>query len=403
MFLLRIAKNYVIMSGCLLKLKKEDKNVKKMRFTALAAALLLVTTGCANKPEESAGETGGSILDNAPEVVEDAALSTAEPFDYMTNDLSGYIKIGEYKGLPVTKESDVLTDEEFENEIAVLLDNYSYYEEYTDRAVEEGDTVRADYAGYRDGVAFEGGTATDQSITAASNTGYIEGFAEAFIGQMPGQEFSFNVTFPEDYGSAELAGAEVTFTCTVHAILGDELIVPELTDEFVQENFGFGTVEEFRISYRSTVEEQKAYYVESSMYSDLWLQVVNNAEVLAYPEAEVNRIYNEQRSMYEQYAASFGVDYDTFLASYLNITDEELLEDSRAYVKEDLVMYQLIKDLSIEMTDEEYNESLAFFAESYGMTVDDLISYYGEDTIRATVIWQKLMDTVAADAVITEE
>lgn len=377
--------------------------MKKLTFTALAAALLLLATGCTNTQGENTGETEGSVLDNVPEVIEGDISGSELPFDYMANDLSSNIKLGEYKGLSVVKESDVLTDEEFENEISVLLDNYSYYEEYTDRAVEEGDTVLCDYAGYRDGTAFEGGTAEGVNLTAAPNTGYIEGFCEAFVGQMPGQEFSFNVTFPEDYGNADLAGVEVTFVCTVHAILGDELIVPELTDEFVKENFGFNTAEEFRISYRKTVEDQKKHYVDSAMYSDLWLQVVDNAEVLAYPEEEVNRIYNEQRSMYEQYAVSFGVDYATFLSSYLGMTDEDLLDESRTYVKEDLVMYQLIKDLGVEITEETYNEGLAFFAESYGMTTDDLISYYGEDTIRSTILWQELMEVVAKDAVVTEE
>lgn len=372
--------------------------MKNCKFAVLAATILLFLTACTEDSKDFSNDTDPMTEDTI-----DITEGTAEPFDYSTNDLTANIMLGEYKGLSVTQESAVLTDEEFENEIAILLDNYSYYEEYTDRAVEEGDTVRADFAGYRDGVAFDGGTATDQTITAASGTGYIEGFAEAFIGQLPGQEFSFDVTFPESYSNKELAGVEVTFVCTVHAILDEELIVPELTDAFVQENLGFNTAEEFRISYRTTVENQKEYYVESNMYSDLWMQIVDNAQVLAYPSAEVDRIYNEQCSVYEQYAASFGVDYDTFLTSYLNVTDEQLLSDSKAYVKEQLVMYQLVKELGVEMTDEEYKEGLAFFADSYGMTVEDLVSYYGEETVRTSILWQKLMEVIAADSVIVKE
>lgn len=389
---------------------KRKYNVKKWNIALIAAALLITMTACGAENEETetnAGETNGDIISTIPigdgssENADD--ILSAEAYDYMSNDLSAFIKVGEYKGLTVTKGSDTLTDEEFENEIATLLDSYSYYEEYTDRAVEEGDTVIADFAGYRDGVQFEGGTATNSTITAASNTGYIPGFAEAFIGKTPGEEFSFDVTFPESYDNTELAGAEVTFVCTVHAILGDELIVPELTDEFVAENFGYNNAEEFRIAYRTTAQKQKTYEVESNMYTDLWLQVVENSEVLAYPEEEVNRIYGQQRLMYEQYAAQFGTDYDTFLSSYLNVTDADLLEESRTYVREDLVMYQLVKDLGIELTDEEYQVGLEFFAESYGMTTQELTAYYGEDTIRATIIWQKLMEAVAAEANIVEE
>lgn len=382
--------------------------MKKRNIVLLTAAVLLAMTGCSENTNEISDVTNNNNnveaaeSDNTDETVDNSWL-TAEPYDYMANDLSGFIKVGEYKGLTVTKESDILTDEEFENEIAALLDNYAYYEEYTDRVVEEGDTVLADYSGYRDGVQFEGGTAENTTLTAAAGTGYIEGFAEAFIGKTPGEEFSFDVTFPESYDNADLAGVEVTFKCTVNAILGNELITPELTDEFVQENFGYSNTEEFRIAYRSAAEEQKKQTVENDMYTTLWLQVVDNSEVIAYPEEEVNRLYGQQCAMYEQYAAQFGTDYETFLKSYLNITDEDVIANSRSYVMEDLVMYQLVKDLGIELSDAEYTEGVEAIAASSGLTKDELISYYGEETLYSTVIWQKLMDVIAAEATIVEE
>lgn len=382
--------------------------MKKRNIVLLTAAVLLAMTGCSENTNEISDVTNNNNnveaaeSDNTDETVDNSWL-TAEPYDYMANDLSGFIKVGEYKGLTVTRESDILTDEEFENEIAVLLDNYAYYEEYTDRVVEDGDTVLADYSGYRDGVQFEGGTAENTTLTAAAGTGYIEGFAEAFIGKTPGEEFSFDVTFPESHDNADLAGVEVTFKCTVNAILGNELITPELTDEFVQENFGYSNTEEFRIAYRSAAEEQKKQTVENDMYTTLWLQVVDNSEVIAYPEEEVNRLYSQQCAMYEQYAAQFGTDYETFLKSYLNITDEDVIANSRSYVMEDLVMYQLVKDLGIELSDAEYTEGVEAIAASSGLTKDELISYYGEETLYSTVIWQKLMDVIAAEATIVEE
>ena len=383
--------------------------MKNIRFTALALTLVLLLASCGSAaPGFSVGTSSeASVEENAADGLAGSTAgeytpTDAEPYDYMANDLTAFIKLGEYTNIPVTKESAALTDEEFEDEIDLMLENYSYYEEYTDRQVEEGDTVLADYSGYLDGVQFEGGTATGQSIVAAPNTGYIEGFAEAFIGQMPGVEFDFDVTFPETYGNADLAGKEVTFVCTIHSVQGSELIVPELTDEFVNETFGYNNVEEFRILFRDTVEKQKEYYVESNMYSELWLTVVDNAEVIAYPETEVERVYGESRSMYETYAGYYGVDYETFLSSYIGMTDEQLYEESRKYVKEDLVMYQLIKELNFELSEEEYADGMVFFAEYYGSTEEELISYYGEDTIRTTILWQTLMEKIAETAVITE-
>lgn len=375
--------------------------MKKIFSLILASLILTSFASCGNKIEDPEFESlgGDLIYSTSGKTDETAAIP---PYDYMANDLSSFIKLGEYTGLTVNKESSVLTDEAFENEINVLLESYSYYEEYTDRAVAQGDTVRADYAGYKDGVAFEGGTAADQMVTATPNSGYIAGFAEAFVGRMPGEEFSFDVTFPEDYGNTDLAGQEVTFVCTIHAILGNELIIPELTDEFVAENFGYNNTEEFRIAYRASVQQQNEYYVESNMYSDLWLQIVDNAEVVSYPEEEVERVYNERKAVYESYAAYYGTDYDTFLSSYVGLTSEDLYEECRSYVKEDLVMYQLIKTLDITLTEEEYQEGYEFYAEYYGTTVEELISYYGQSTIDTTIIWQKLMDKLILETTVIE-
>ncbi|MBQ8641123.1 MAG: trigger factor [Clostridia bacterium] len=364
---------------------------KKIACLLFAAMLTASATACSGNGDDSI------IADS----VESGELNT-DGFDYENADLSQYVTLGVYEGLSAELAKTDVTEAELESEIDSLLSSYGYYEEITDRQVEEGDTVLADYAGYLDGTAFDGGTATGQEITAASGTGYIDGFAEAFIGQIPGVEFSFDVTFPEDYGNAEMAGKEVTFVCTVHSIYGDEYIVPELTDEFVQETFGYTNVEEFRILFRDSVEEQTAYQNESAMYSSLWTQIVENSTILTYPDGEVDRLYNESKAMYEYYAEMYGTDYDTFLANYVGVTDEQLKTDAETYVKEDLILYALMDAMGTELTDEEYTSGMEFLASMYGMTTEEFESYYGEDAIRATLNWEDVMNAVAAVSNITE-
>ncbi|MBR4960170.1 MAG: FKBP-type peptidyl-prolyl cis-trans isomerase [Clostridia bacterium] len=363
---------------------------KKIASVLLVGLLSLSIVSC--------GSGSGVTIDS----VESGYLD-AEKFDYENADLSQYVTLGVYEGLSAVRAKVNVTEAELDTEIENLLSSYGHYEEKTDCQVKEGDTVRADYTGYLDGVAFEGGTATDQEITAASNTGYIPGFAEAFIGQMTGVEFAFDVTFPEDYGNADMAGKEVTFVCTAHAVLGDELIIPELTDAFVSETFGYTNVEEFRILFRDSVETQRGYENDSAMYSSLWTQIVENSTVKAYPDGEVDRLYNESRSMYEYYAEMYGVDYDTFLSTYVGVTDEQLKTDAELYVKEDLVLYSLIDVMGTELTDEEYSTGRDFLAEMYAMTPEEFETYYGEDAIRATLNWEDVMKAVAAVSNITEE
>jgi len=329
--------------------------------------------------------------------------NTAEQgFDYQNADLTPYIQLGTYEGLSAERKKTVITDEDLEKEIAEMMASYGDYEKFTDRAVEEGDEVLADYKGLLDGVAFQGGTATNTKLTAAPNSGYIEGFAEAFVGQMPGQEFSFQVTFPADYKNTDLAGKEVTFVCTVHAIYGEELIVPELTDAFVQENFQYNTVTEFKIVFRESLEKQTEYENENAMYNALYAQIVDSSTVLAYPEGEVEALYESSRDMYQYYADMYSMTLDTFLATYVGTTDAQLKTDAENYVKDDLVFYALADATGSELTEEEYEEGLVYLAEMYGMTTDSFVARYGEDAIHATLNWEDVMKYVAEKAIITE-
>lgn len=370
------------------------------RFLLLIiSAMLISSMASCSKTDETDESTDLDSLISA--TISGETVAETE-FDYENNDISGMVTLGAYTGIDVTLASSELTEEELDAAIENVLSNYAYYEQITERNVEEGDTLVCDYSGYLDGVQFDGGTATSSRLTASSNSGYIDGFAEAFIGKTPGEEFSFNVTFPEEYGVESLNGQEVTFKATVSYICG-EYVTPELTDEFVSENLGFGNVDEWKISYISTVTEQKEYYVLNQMYSELWATIVNNATVNSYPEGEVERIYSSTKDMYEAYATYYGTDYDTFMQSYVGMTDDELLEESRQYVKEDLVMYTLINELNVEVTDEEYAEELAFFSEYYGMSEDELISYYGDSAINKTILWQKMLEVVAPLNNIIEE
>ena len=333
---------------------------------------------------------------------ESESKPVAEPFDYMNSELTKYIKLGNYTGLKTTHDSAEVTEEELESSIETLLENYAENEKITDRAAAEGDTVVADYSGFKGEEQFSGGTATEQDIVLSSNSGMIPGFAEAFIGKMPGEEFSFDITFPESYSNEDLAGAEVEFKCVIHYIKG-ELIVPEFTDDFVKETFGYNNTEEFRIAYRASLETQKESRIKDQMYNSLWKQIVDDTEILSYPEEEVERSFEEMRTYYTEYAEYLKVDYDTFMSSYVGMTDEQLREQCKANIKEDLVLYQLVKELKLELTEEEYNTAMNDFANEFGMTLEDLISYYPEESIRKTVLWQAALDIVMQSAEIVEE
>lgn len=244
----------------------------------IAAVLFIVCALAATSCEKKDSDVVGTITS---ENVESGETVTSS-FDYETSDLTPYVTLGNYEGLHGTLAIETITEAKLDTELDALAEQYGHYNEITDRdTVEEGDRVVADYAGTKDSVAFEGGTATEQEIVVTSDSGYIPGFAEAFVGQKVGEEFSFDVTFPESYHNADMAGQNVTFTCTVHKIYGDEWIVPAVDDAFVQDNFHYDNLDEFKISYRASLEDQAKYQAENNLYVELWEQILNDSTILA--------------------------------------------------------------------------------------------------------------------------
>ncbi|MES2664888.1 MAG: trigger factor [Pseudomonadota bacterium] len=98
----------------------------------------------------------------------------------------------------------------------------------------DGDQVTIDFAGSVDGVLFDGGTGTDYPLVLGSKS-FIPGFEDQLIGAAAGDEVSVNVTFPENYGAANLAGKAAVFACTVKAV---KKPVPAAIDDELAKKFG---------------------------------------------------------------------------------------------------------------------------------------------------------------------
>ena len=126
-----------------------------------------------------------------------------------------YVTITKYKGVEIDKvDADAVSDNDVEAQINSVLQSKSTTTEVTDRAAQTGDTVTIDYEGKKDGVAFDGGTATDAQLTLGSGQ-FIDGFEDGVVGHNIGDTFDLDLTFPENYGNEDLAGQAVVFTLSL--------------------------------------------------------------------------------------------------------------------------------------------------------------------------------------------
>ena len=126
------------------------------------------------------------------------------------------VKLGKYTDLGIKKEEVKVTKKEIEESIEHLRSHYA--ENVTkDGSVADGDIAIIDFEGFKDGVPFDGGKADNYSLKIGSKT-FIPGFEEQIIGMKTGEEKDINVTFPEDYHSEDLKGANVIFKVKVNEI-----------------------------------------------------------------------------------------------------------------------------------------------------------------------------------------
>ena len=171
------------------------------------------------------------------------------------------VTLGKYMGVTVTKIDTSVSDEEVDEALEKERNNNARTINVTDRPVAQGDTAVIDFEGFVDGVAFEGGKGENHSLEIGSHT-FIDTFEDQLVGKNVGDEVDVNVTFPEQYQAADLAGKPATFKVKINEIKAKEL--PELDDEFAKDVSEFDTLAEYKESWlhsrlRSTRSKQRNF------------------------------------------------------------------------------------------------------------------------------------------------
>ena len=345
---------------------------------------------------EAAQTTEGSS-EAAPEPTqpESTAPGTAELPEYTAAD---YVSLDSYTGMEVEVSDGEVTDEEFEMLLQQLVDAFKTTEKITDRETKEGDTINFDYSGAIDGVAFDGGTAQNQTTTLG-NGGFIDGFEEGLLGAKKGETRDLNLTFPEEYGNEELNGADVVFTVSVNAIKR----VPKLTKEWVKNNTDSKTVEEYRESVKKELQESNQETADSSVKNMAWNQVVEGSEVKEYPDEDLKAAIQEYNDSLSSYADQMGQSVEDFLKSQ-NMTQEQIDEEAQQYaenkIKQGLVLQAIMYEEGFDLSDEEMKKTADQMEKDYEMTLDEMAEQFGEDAVRENVAISRVMDFIVENAEI---
>ena len=275
------------------------------------------------------------------------------------------VKLGQYKGLTAPKEDVTITDEDVQGELRPYIQRATNLVS-VDREAKNGDTVVIDFEGFKDGEPFEGGKAEGHSLELGSGA-FIPGFEDQVVGMKAGEEKDLNVTFPEDYGAKELAGAPVVFKVKVQEVKEKE--EPVLDDEFAKDVSEFDTLDAFKADLAEKLKKRREDAAQHAFENALMEQVVANMEV-EIPEAMVDYEADKLVNNYAQRVTAQGISFDQYL-TIMGMTMEQMKEQAkdsaRKQIQSDLALGAIVEAEKLEVTDEEADAEIKKLAGEYKM------------------------------------
>lgn len=362
------------------------KKIFKVCMCGMVAATLI--SGCSKKDVKETTQA-------STEATESSAQETVATQD-LTNIDNGKVTLGEYKGIEVKKDAVEVTDEELQQAIDQDLAAHEKKVD-VDREVKDGDVVNIDYAGTKDGVAFDGGTAKGYDLTIGSNQ-FIEGFESGLIGAKKGDKVSLNVTFPENYQNKDLAGKPVVFEVTVNSV--QEKQVPELNDAYVQENTKSKTVDEYKEETKQTLLKSKNDAADQKVKNDIYTAISANCKVEPEQKA-IDANYDNLIARYTNQAAAYGMDFTTFITAFTGMKEEDFKTAAKTQaeeiVKQRLIVNAIAEKENIAVTDDDRKE----VATELGYeNAEELIKAEGQFEVDDYVMNNKVMEYLMQNAVI---
>ena len=309
------------------------------------------------------------------------------------------VTLGKYMGVTVTKIDTSVSEDEVNEALEQQRNNNARTISVTDRPVAVGDTAVIDFEGFVDGVAFEGGKGENHPLEIGSHT-FIDTFEDQLVGKNAGDEVEVNVTFPEQYQAADLAGKPATFKVKINEIKAKEL--PELDDEFAQDVSEFDTLAEYKESLKKNLEEKKENEAKRTKEDEAVQKIIDKSK-MDIPEAMIDTQCETMMEEFAQRIGQSGLSMDQYL-QFSGLTVDGLKEQVRpealSRIQASLVLEQIAKDENIEVSDEDVNAEIEKMAASYGMEADKLKEYMGDaekDSMKKDLAINKAVELVMSN------
>ena len=312
------------------------------------------------------------------------------------------VTLGEYKGIEVEKEKVEVKDEDVEEQINRTLKNYAELAIVEDGALEKGQTAVFDFEGFVDGVAFDGGKAENYSLEIGSGQ-FIPGFEDQMVGMKAGSEKDINVKFPDEYQAENLKGKDAVFHIKLHEI--KKRVIPALDEAFVKELEieNIGNVEDYRAFVKESLVKERTEAAENKLDDDILTKAVDNATV-EVPEALVEEEVNRNFRQVENQAKMYKMPVEQLL-KYYGIDSVEAYKDAlktgaAANVKQRIVFGEIAKVEKLKVSDKDYNKELDLIVKELDKPLEEVKKVYTKEALTPYILMQKAMDLIKKEAIV---
>ena len=272
-------------------------------------------------------------------------------------DIMPEVKLGKYDNLKAPREERVVDEQDIEDVLTRIAESFAE-PSVVKRAAKLGDEVIIDFVGKKDGKAFEGGTAKDHHLRLGSGQ-FIPGFEDGIVGHEVGDKFDLNITFPEKYGVADLAGQPVVFEILVKQV--SEVKVPKIDDELAKKSGAFATLKELREDIKKNLKIQADRDAVEKYKDDLLVELVESSKTEA-PKTLVDEQVEHIKEDMERNLKTRGMSIEDYLKMNEQTEAEWLAEIRQAAerrVISSIIVQKLADELKVEVSEEEVEKQAA--------------------------------------------
>ena len=312
----------------------------------------------------------------------------------------GKIKLGEYSGYTIGTSVSEVTDEEVQEYLDTIVSQFATTDDVTEGTLKAEDKVKITYTETneqtKEGEEAEGKT----TVVSLTEDGFaVDGFVDGLIGKTVGETVEMDLTYPEDYSTADLAGKAVHYSVKIDAIR--VTTIPEMNDEFVKTNFsyaGLNTADEYK-----ELMKKEAYYI--SVNEQIWEDVLAAQTVESYPTEELKKYVDLSYQQIENMMTYYGYTMSTYLQMVEQTEDElmaELEEKCKNIVKEKMFVREVAKKEKIEYSED---AAVKYAAVSGFTSLDEFKEYletYGEE-LEYTVLSYQVQNFISESAKVVSD